>query len=96
VALGIDSSYAFEEGVFKGLAADCILLFGTDGIWEAENPAGEAFGKERLKEVVRHNRHLAASHLVQAVSDALESFRDGAPQTDDATIVVARVADGPD
>ncbi len=96
VALGIDSSYAFEEGVFKELAADCILLFGTDGIWETENPAGEAFGKERLKEVVRLNRHLAASHLVQAVSDALESFRDGAPQTDDATIVVARVADGQD
>jgi sigma-B regulation protein RsbU (phosphoserine phosphatase) len=94
VALGIDRSYEFEEGIYQDLGRDCLLVFGTDGIWETENPAGEAFGKDRLKEMVRQNQHLTASDLVQAVSNALDAFRDGAPQTDDATIVVARIEGG--
>ncbi len=94
VALGIDASYVYEEGRFSNLVEDCLLVFGTDGIWETENSAGEAFGKDRLKQLIRRNRHLPASDLVRAVSEALETFRHGAPQTDDVTLVVAKVEGG--
>lgn len=93
-ALGIDKSIVYEEGILTGLREGQILVLGTDGIWESVNTAMEAFGKERLKEIVRRHRPLPASDLVRAVLSDLDAFRDGAGQTDDATIVVAKLVGG--
>ena len=32
-----------------------VIFLGTDGIWEAHNPEGELFGKERLYNTIREN-----------------------------------------
>jgi sigma-B regulation protein RsbU (phosphoserine phosphatase) len=67
------------------------MVIGTDGIWETENPRSEAFGKARLKEIIRRNSHLSAREMVEAITDELAAFRQTAPQWDDATMAVVKI-----
>jgi sigma-B regulation protein RsbU (phosphoserine phosphatase) len=89
-ALGIDPSFSYREYTQGRVTAGQVLVVGTDGIWESENPSNETFGKERLREIIRENHYLPASDLVAAVLKSVHEFRDGAPQTDDVTLVVAK------
>ncbi len=69
---------------------DTLVLY-TDGITEASNHAGEQLGLDRLAEVIRANRNLAAEQLVQKILQALNAFTDGSPLMDDTTLVVCKV-----
>jgi phosphoserine phosphatase RsbU/P len=96
-ALGIDSNFTFQEYTHGNLAQGEVLLIGTDGIWEAEDASGGTFGKARLREIIRQHHQLPASDLVQMVLSRVDQFRDGAPQADDATLVVVKVgSESPD
>ena len=53
VPLGIEPGVAYRELSREELTPGTVLVCGTDGIWEARNRAGEMFGKDRLREVVR-------------------------------------------
>jgi sigma-B regulation protein RsbU (phosphoserine phosphatase) len=90
LAFGLD--YTFEYAQFqRTLAPSQIILIGTDGIWEMQNEAGEMFGKERLREIIRRNRSATAKELTEAVAEALQVFRDSKQQEDDVTMVVVKV-----
>lgn len=69
-----------------------LLVLHSDGAWEAQNPAGEIYGLDRL---LRHVEAQMAAAPADAVRDAilrdLAAFRAGAAQTDDVTLVVVRV-----
>jgi sigma-B regulation protein RsbU (phosphoserine phosphatase) len=67
-----------------------IILTGTDGIWETENPAGKKFGKDRLRQTIRQHYNGSAEEIIQAVIDALAAFRETASQDDDITLVVVK------
>ncbi|WP_319583675.1 PP2C family protein-serine/threonine phosphatase [uncultured Pseudodesulfovibrio sp.] len=67
-----------------------IAVIGTDGIWEAVSPDGEMFGKDRLKTLIREHGKDGAPALIQAVDQAVTSFRATAPQRDDMTLAVVR------
>jgi PAS domain S-box-containing protein len=69
---------------------DAIVLF-TDGVTEAQGDKG-LFGESRLKQVLASAGSAAtdAEGLAQAVIDAVDDFRPGAPQ-DDVAVVVLRV-----
>jgi sigma-B regulation protein RsbU (phosphoserine phosphatase) len=62
----------------------------TDGIEEAMNPAGEDFGKARLKEALGRAAAGTAADVVQAVREAVTRFMGDAPQRDDLTMVVLK------
>jgi sigma-B regulation protein RsbU (phosphoserine phosphatase) len=66
------------------------LIFYTDGITEARNPAGELFGIHRLDHELE-NCSLQAKALLDSVLRAVERFGEGRPADDDRTIIVARV-----
>lgn len=68
---------------------DLLVLF-TDGVSDARNRAGERFGEERLLDVVRANRDVAPSEILDRVMAMLERHMTGAPSRDDLTIVLAR------
>lgn len=72
------------------MASGDILVFFTDGIQEASNDAGEEFGIARLVEAVRTNRHLPVSSLLNVIAATVQRFS-GDRQTDDQTLVLARV-----
>jgi sigma-B regulation protein RsbU (phosphoserine phosphatase) len=90
IALGVDETWSFEEEIRELWSDSQIVLIGTDGIWETENPQGESFGKKRLREIIRRHKNKSSEEVVQAITDALADHRQTAPQQDDVTMVVIK------
>ncbi len=63
------------------------LLLCSDGACEAENPAGEPFGQDRLEAVFRT---AAEAEVTPLLLSALEAWRAGAPLEDDLTILTLK------
>lgn len=88
--LGVLPDHVYEEQSCPGLTPGQVLLLGTDGIWEARNPADAMYGKERLRAVVRRHAALPAEALVAAVHADVAAFQESAPRDDDITLVVIK------
>lgn len=67
-----------------------IIAIGTDGIWEARNPSGEMFGKDRFKDVLREHANESSQQITNAVFQAVHSFTMGARPDDDITLVIIK------
>ncbi|MGH7536005.1 MAG: PP2C family protein-serine/threonine phosphatase [Gemmatimonadales bacterium] len=70
------------------LGADLLVLW-TDGLVEARNDAGEAFGEQRLLATVCARRVESPEAIVEAVLSEAEAF--GSRFTDDRTLLVLRI-----
>jgi sigma-B regulation protein RsbU (phosphoserine phosphatase) len=90
-ALGIDETWSYQEYEHSGLSVGQIILVGTDGIWEAENPKGERFGKDRVKQILRQHQESSSQEILQAIIDAVAEFRQSEKQNDDITLVVTKL-----
>lgn len=90
IPLGIDPDWRYHELAHTGWATGALLIVGTDGIWEARNPAGEMYGRERMCRAVRAARGSSAAEIIEAVTMDLAAFRQGRPQDDDVTLVVVK------
>jgi serine phosphatase RsbU (regulator of sigma subunit)/pSer/pThr/pTyr-binding forkhead associated (FHA) protein len=77
-----------EEHLAPG---DKVVIY-TDGVTEAQNAAGEFFGKKRLREIVTARAAASCQSLHDAVQQAVTEFTEGAPQSDDITLVVLEFA----
>jgi sigma-B regulation protein RsbU (phosphoserine phosphatase) len=86
----VDPAFSYQEYSYPQLDGGQIILIGTDGIWETENPENELFGKDRLREVIRRNSRSSAAAILEAITTTLADFRQTAPQRDDITLVVAK------
>ncbi len=91
MALGVDESWRYEEKQKSELTPGQIIVFGTDGIWEAHNAKGEIFGKKSLFKIIRQHAAGTAQEVVAAIIDSLNHFRQGVIPEDDVTLVVVRV-----
>jgi sigma-B regulation protein RsbU (phosphoserine phosphatase) len=67
-----------------------ILVLSTDGILERRNAAGEFFGEDGIKDVVRSHAEATAEEILAALFDAVLAFGNGRPWDDDATAVVVK------
>lgn len=94
IPLGTMDEVAYEEYTADGIVAGSILIVGTDGIWEARNPAGNMYGKERMRKVILANTQASAKELGDAIRQDLEEFLSGRAIQDDVTLVVVRVTGG--
>lgn len=90
MALGVDEAWRYEQYQEAGGTSNEIILIGTDGIWETENPLGERFGKERLRQIIRRQSRSSASDMIEAVFFAISEFRQTSVQADDITLVVIK------
>ncbi|MCK7515732.1 MAG: SpoIIE family protein phosphatase [Desulfobacterales bacterium] len=91
VALGVLENVAFTEHTAT-LVPGQILLFMTDGLWEARNSSGQVFGKERLRELVRQNASASAREIRETILSAVEEFCRPLKPEDDITLVVAKLS----
>lgn len=82
-----DSVFRSQELVLE--RGEGICLF-TDGVSEALNPAGELYGMERLEQTLRRVADRGAGEVVRAVEGEVAAFADGAPVSDDLTLLVLR------
>jgi sigma-B regulation protein RsbU (phosphoserine phosphatase) len=87
----VDESWTYEEKQKLGLTRGQIIVFGTDGIWEAHNARGEIFGKESLFETIREYAAKSAKEIVAAIIDSLNRHRHDVIPEDDVTLVVVKV-----
>jgi len=93
MALGVDETAEYQGQISTGWLDEQVVVIGTDGIWETENPQGEMYGKDRLKEIIRRTSQLSAEEIMREVIIDLEDFRQDAPQNDDITLVVVKATD---
>jgi serine phosphatase RsbU (regulator of sigma subunit) len=85
-----ESRYDEREAV---LAPGDSLLFYSDGLVEAHNPAREMFGHARLKALV--SEHAGGAALIDALNHELRAFTGiGWEQEDDVTLVTVHRAGG--
>jgi len=89
---GIDPRQNYREQGPLPLGEGEIIVIGTDGIWEARNPQGERFGKDRLRAVIQNNAGGSADSITRAIFDSVSEFRKTHPQEDDITLVVVKVS----
>jgi len=90
LAAGERFERATQQGSFELQPGELFCLY-TDGIVEAENPAREQFGEDRLAETLREaGRQATPQQTVDRIIAAVETFCDGAPQHDDATLILVK------
>ena len=67
-----------------------MLLDFSDGLSEAQNPAGEEYGEQRLIEFAAARRDLSAEELRSAIFEEVNSWAGGAERDDDQTLVILK------
>ncbi|MGD8523472.1 MAG: SpoIIE family protein phosphatase, partial [Desulfobacterales bacterium] len=80
----------FKEAA-RDIAPGQIIVIATDGIWEARNPNGEMFGKDRFHKIIRQNASATAKQIQSAVFESIRRFQKDARLVDDMTLVVVKV-----
>jgi sigma-B regulation protein RsbU (phosphoserine phosphatase) len=88
--LGIIRGANYRERFIDLVPGDILLLY-TDGLTEAENEAGEAFGRERVERYALENIHLGARQMCEALYGELIDFTGTRRLNDDTTIVIVKV-----
>jgi sigma-B regulation protein RsbU (phosphoserine phosphatase) len=95
LGLGIDPGERFQEILEEAevpLREGDVFLFFTDGLSEAMNEQAELFGEHRLREVLEHSKDRDEGSIRDDVLSAVRRFVGGAPQHDDMTLVILKVA----
>jgi phosphoserine phosphatase RsbU/P len=100
-----DGEYRFVEygdlplGMFRGsryhqhfikFETGQVLVLYTDGITEAENAAGEQYGRERLAERVLEGIHLPAKEMVDFIRKGVADFTERKFLDDDGTLSILK------
>ena len=86
-----DISSLIDEATVPLCSGDVMVAY-TDGITEAVNHAGVAFGLERLCEVVRISHRQSAGAIREGVLSSLRSYTEGLSLLDDVTLLVIKPA----
>jgi len=73
------------------LSENDLLILTSDGVIEANNPAGHFFGFDRLKQAVATGPVTSAQAMLTHLQSQLAAFTQEAEQHDDITIVVIRL-----
>ena len=89
LALGVidDVTFPITELVLE--PGDGLFLY-TDGVCDAIDSSGAAFGTARLEHHLRAVAGQQADGMVESVFQAVEAFAGNAPQEDDITVAVIR------
>jgi serine phosphatase RsbU (regulator of sigma subunit) len=89
--VGLIEGAEFAVGEERLRPGDLVVIY-SDGVTEAENTAGEFFGKKRLKDAIAASAPKGAAAVHDAIHDAVAAFAEGEPQADDITVVVLQIA----
>lgn len=87
--LGIMPETTYREGHTQLHPGDVLVAY-SDGVSEAQNPAGEEFGAQRLYEVIARNMDASAAGIRDRIEAALSKWAQGTPAADDITLVIVK------
>lgn len=89
--LGLFPETEYESAEIDLNPGDLFVAF-TDGVPEALNAAGEEFGEERIKSLLRDSLGCDADVVTATLSETMRLWMAGTEQHDDLTIVVVAVS----
>ena len=92
--LGIQPQVEFEERQILLASGDVLLLY-TDGVTEAEEPAGGFFGEERLSLLLQEHRRQEPEQLIATILHQLRIFTGNQSFRDDVSMVVMKISGEP-
>nr|WP_155933496.1 SpoIIE family protein phosphatase [Pseudodesulfovibrio alkaliphilus] len=87
--LGVLEETIYTEGHAR-LEPGEFLVLATDGVWEAHDPEGRMFGKQRMLALIRENAHNNAQGILDALMDAVNTHQGGVREDDTAVVVIRR------
>jgi serine phosphatase RsbU (regulator of sigma subunit) len=87
VPAGLVDDAEFTMESVKLQPGDRVVIY-SDGVTDSQDGAGNFFGRRRLRELIEANPDLSAPELHELLIQTLESFSEGAIQTDDITLLV--------
>lgn len=83
-ALGVSGANQFHESNISLQSGDGMLLF-TEGLDEAWDPNGQAFGLARARAVLANTR--SAGQAIEALTTAVRQYRDSAAVNEDMSLI---------
>lgn len=87
--LGIVNGAAFSETEIRLEARDTIVIY-SDGLTDAQNPASEMYGEDRIEKILQATSAEPSEELLRDLREDAEKHMDGKDPIDDMTIVVVR------
>jgi sigma-B regulation protein RsbU (phosphoserine phosphatase) len=87
--LGILPFIEYQEYHAQIDEGDALVIY-SDGVTEANNPAGDEFEIEGLAAAVIPDRSESAGTIISRINKDLLNYTKGAPPADDITLIVAR------
>lgn len=93
LALGVDQNARYVENPKGNFNPGCIIVLGTDGIWESRSSSGEMLGKGAISMIIRENASRSAIEIMQAVVKKIREFQGGLATEDDLTVVVVKATE---
>ncbi len=90
IPVGLLENVEYDETRFEAEPGDVVVLF-SDGVQDQPNPAGEEYGRRRLRRYLEANCNLSAQQIADGLLADLEGFRETQPVHDDQTVIVLKV-----
>jgi sigma-B regulation protein RsbU (phosphoserine phosphatase) len=84
--IGAIEGLSFNAGSLKLENGDMLVLY-TDGVNEAVNNALEEYGEQRLYDTLCQMKGKTCRETIDGLSESVKAFADGAPQSDDITLL---------
>jgi sigma-B regulation protein RsbU (phosphoserine phosphatase) len=85
--VGMIEEATFELGECRLSAGDQVVVY-SDGVTEAQNGAGDFFGRKRLLEAVTGRAARGCRAVHDAIQASVTGFTEGTAQSDDVTVLV--------
>ena len=91
IPLGMFPIATYEAVPLELEPGDTLVVY-SDGLTDAENPAGEELGEDRVRQLICAAAPKGADHLERELLNALDAFTSGTAQTDDITFLLVQNA----
>jgi sigma-B regulation protein RsbU (phosphoserine phosphatase) len=85
--VGLLDTAEYEVAAERLEPGDKVVIY-SDGVTEAQNAHGRFFGKKRLREALEARASSGCAVIHDAIHEAVAGFTEGAPQSDDITVLV--------
>lgn len=92
--LGILAATKYNSGTLSLAPGDILCLY-TDGITEIMNSNSEEYGEQRLLNLLRKEKTLPPSGVINAVLEDLRNFDPGESPQDDQTLLLMKIKQTP-
>ena len=89
LAVGILEEFNYEDDIVILQPGDMVVIF-SDGVTDMINANDEAFGENRLEELLDTSREMSAQELVDLIISEVKKHSGGEPAFDDVTVMVLK------